>query len=82
MPKFVCTVHLLIDAENHASACDTVSALLTEHGLYNEGAGLIDWSYINCDGRFISPREANVPADYDRDEADLDAIAKAAGGAA
>lgn len=77
MKMYVATVHLLINADNHAKACDTVSALLTETGLYEgDNPALLDWAYVRRRGIYISPREVQVPEPYDRDEEDLETIAR------
>ena len=73
---YVATVHLLIDAATEAEACDTVSSLLTEGGLYEDGSHLIDWSYAKAGDQYTGPRPVQIPSGYDRDEADLDAIAR------
>lgn len=77
MKQYVATVHLLLDAKCENEAADIVSALLTENGLYRNESGLTDWSYLkNEHDQYEVAREVEIADDYDRDEADLDAIAR------
>ncbi len=76
MAHFVATVHILIDADDPHEAADTISALLTENGIYDDSAHVVDWSYLrNDDSTYRFPKPIKIANGYDRDEADLHAIA-------
>lgn len=45
MPYFRATVELFIEAEDDSQACDLMSALLTENGIYHGDEMLRDWMY-------------------------------------
>jgi hypothetical protein len=77
---FIATVHLLIEANSEAEACDIVSALLSENGTHNKDTGLIDWSYIAHKSDFASPVETIVPDGYIGIDLQLDIIAERARG--
>jgi hypothetical protein len=77
----IATVHLLIDAKGPSEASDIISTLLTERGIYEFGSGLIDWSYRSHGNHYRHPRPVRIPDAYDRDAADLTALANPKGGA-
>ena len=54
---FIATIQIAVFAENHAEACDSVSACLT-HNLQANNA-IIDWQYLKEGNRFTSPIESN-----------------------
>ena len=69
LPAFTANVQLLLPVEvtNEGEACDAITGLLTECGIY-DGA-LLDWGYVRGeDGKYTGPREVRIPADYDREE--------------
>jgi hypothetical protein len=74
MPKYIAQVVILLDVENEAEACDAVSGLLTECGIYADNSGIMDWSYVRKPDGWVHPYEVQVPADYDRDEDDLNEL--------
>jgi hypothetical protein len=47
MAKFYACVEILLDVESHGEACDALSGLLTEQGIYQENSGIVDWQYLN-----------------------------------
>jgi hypothetical protein len=68
---YFCLVHLAVNADNEAEACDAVSALLTETGMMSgpncEPPTLIDWQYDYRDGRYAHPKLVLLPDDYDEE---------------
>lgn len=71
---YVATVHLLLQVDNHAEACDAVSAMLTENLMEQPDSGLVDWCYeydphrTDSDGSFYaSPQQVELPDDADED---------------
>lgn len=68
------TVHLLLEAESEAEACDAVSGALTEN---LESNGMIeDWGYVRMlNGQCASPVEIHAPQGMPEDGWDLDAVA-------
>lgn len=75
MSHYIATVHILIIADDAGQAADTVSALLTENGIYAENTGVVDWSYLGNGTLYQHPTPVEIATDYDRDEANLCAIA-------
>jgi hypothetical protein len=74
----VATVRILVEAPDSALAADAISAALTENGIYEPDSLIIDWSYLkDSKGCYVPPMPVDIVPDYDRDEADLDKIAKA-----
>lgn len=68
MPKYIATVHVLMDVENEANACDLMSALLTENGIYGaDDSAVVDWSYREIDGAY-GPRRYDVPDTWKPDD--------------
>lgn len=76
MPKYIAQVLILLDVDSEGEACDAVSGLLTEGGIYEEDSGVMDWSYIRRPGGYVGPLEVQVPPDYDRDEDCLNELLK------
>jgi hypothetical protein len=64
------TIHILIDAEDEATACDTLSELFR-----NEYSGIVDWAYIEKRGRITSPEPITVDMDK-YDEGDFTELIK------
>jgi hypothetical protein len=68
---FLATVHILVEAENNAEACDSISACLTEN-LRQEGA-IIDWQYVQDVNKvYVDPQDKGlVDTSADMDEGEL-----------
>lgn len=52
---FLAAVTVLIHAEDEGTACDSISALLTE-----VAPNVIDWGYLSVGGRHCSPMEIGL----------------------
>lgn len=70
---FIAQVHIVIEADSYAEACDAISAALTENLQY--GGAILDWAYTqrvdehgDVDGTHTGPRESCItPAEFVED---------------
>ena len=58
------TIHILVDTENSAEACDGISDLLRGAHPF-----VIDWQYQKVNGDYPGPRQIKMPSKYE--EGDL-----------
>jgi hypothetical protein len=47
MPRFYALVEVILEVDSHGEACDALSDLLSEQGIYQENSGIVDWQYVN-----------------------------------
>jgi hypothetical protein len=66
--RYVTTVHIMLDVMSEPEACDALTGLLTERGIYGDDSGIADWEYRSVAGVYSSPVLVDVPAGWDRHE--------------
>ena len=64
MANYYATIELIVEADSDGEAADSISGLLSEHGMKinNPYGNVIDWQYKT------NPETVNVPEDYQPDD--------------
>jgi len=55
----IATIQILVEDENHASACDGISEMF-----HNVEGYVIDWAYLKVNGQILVPTEKIIDDDY------------------